>query len=67
MDKTQEMLERWCKAQPIKGMTAEIIKLPGRTPILFLEIPGDSDDVVGAWGGVLERMLAVGGDEEGVA
>ena len=24
------------------------------------------DDVVGAWGGVLERMLAVGGDEEGV-
>jgi hypothetical protein len=24
------------------------------------------DDVVGAWGGVLERMLAIGGDEEGV-
>jgi uncharacterized protein YfaS (alpha-2-macroglobulin family) len=24
------------------------------------------DHVVGAWGGVLERMLAVGGDEEGV-
>lgn len=24
------------------------------------------DQVVGAWGGVLERMLAIGGDEEGV-
>ncbi len=24
------------------------------------------DDVVGAWGGILERMLAIGGDEEGV-
>ena len=27
----------------------------------------DLDDVVGAWGGVLERMLAIGGDEEGGA
>jgi len=24
------------------------------------------DDVLGAWGGVLERMLAIGGDEQGV-
>jgi acetylornithine deacetylase/succinyl-diaminopimelate desuccinylase-like protein len=50
MQEAVEMLERWCKAQPIKGMTAEIIKLPGRTPILFLEIPGDSDDVVLLYG-----------------
>ncbi|MDH3440412.1 MAG: M20 family metallopeptidase [Gammaproteobacteria bacterium] len=50
MDKAVQMFERWCKEQPIKGMTTEVIKLEGRTPILFLEIPGDSDDVVLLYG-----------------
>ena len=45
-----EMFERWCKTQPIKGMQIEVIKLEGRTPILFLDIPGDSDDVVLLYG-----------------
>jgi acetylornithine deacetylase/succinyl-diaminopimelate desuccinylase-like protein len=50
MQEAVEMFERWCKTQPIKGMTTEVIKLEGRTPILFLEIPGDSDDVVLLYG-----------------
>ena len=50
MDRAAEMLERWCREQPIKGMQAEIVRLEGRTPILFLEIPGDSDDVVLLYG-----------------
>ena len=50
MDQAVEMLERWCVEQPIKGMTTEVIRLEGRTPILFMEIPGDSDDVVLLYG-----------------
>jgi len=50
MDEAVQMFERWCKEQPIEGMTTEVIKLEGRTPILFLEIPGDSDDVVLLYG-----------------
>jgi acetylornithine deacetylase/succinyl-diaminopimelate desuccinylase-like protein len=50
MDQAVEMLEKWCLAQPIKGMTTEVIRLEGRTPILFMEIPGDSDDVVLLYG-----------------
>jgi acetylornithine deacetylase/succinyl-diaminopimelate desuccinylase-like protein len=30
----------WCKAQDIPGMSAEIVRLPGRTPVIFMEIPG---------------------------
>ncbi|HKX57168.1 MAG TPA: M20 family metallopeptidase [Xanthomonadales bacterium] len=30
----------WCKVQDIPGMTAEIVRLPGRTPVIFMEIPG---------------------------
>jgi len=50
MDQAVQMFERWCKEQPINGMTTEVIKLEGRTPILFMEIPGDSDDVVLLYG-----------------
>jgi len=50
MEDAVAMLEKWCKEQPIKGMQTEIIRLEGRTPILFMEIPGDSDDVVLLYG-----------------
>ncbi len=50
MDTAVHMLEKWCLDQPIKGMQTEVIKLEGRTPILFMEIPGDSDDVVLLYG-----------------
>ena len=50
MDRAVEMLERWCREQPIKGMQTEIVRLEGRTPILFMDIPGDSGDVVLLYG-----------------
>ncbi|MDH3953897.1 MAG: M20/M25/M40 family metallo-hydrolase, partial [Gammaproteobacteria bacterium] len=33
-----------------KGMSVEIVRIEGRTPVLFAEIPGDSDDVVLLYG-----------------
>ena len=50
MDRAVRMLERWCREQPIKGMQTEVVRLEGRTPILFMEIPGDSEDVVLLYG-----------------
>lgn len=50
MDKAVRLLEAWCKEQPIKGMSVEIVRIEGRTPILFLDIPGDSDNVVLLYG-----------------
>lgn len=32
--------EAWCRAQPIAGITLEVVRLPGRTPLLFFEAPG---------------------------
>ena len=31
--------ERWVRAQPVKGLALEIVRLPGRTPVLFFDIP----------------------------
>ena len=50
MDQAVQQFERWCKAQPIKEMQVEVVKLAGRTPVLFIDIPGDSEDVVLLYG-----------------
>jgi len=50
MEKAVSLLEDWCKKQPIRGMEIEIVRIDGRTPVLFMEIPGDSDDVVLLYG-----------------
>jgi len=34
--------EAWAKAQPVRGLTVEIVRLPGRTPVLFFEVAASS-------------------------
>jgi len=50
MEKAVTMFESWCKSQPIEGMQIEIVRIDGRTPVLFMEIPGQSDDTVLLYG-----------------
>ncbi len=50
MEQAASMLEAWCRQQDIEGMTVEIVRLKGRTPLLFLEVPGASDDTVLLYG-----------------
>jgi len=33
--------ERWVKAQPVEGFRCEVVRLPGRTPVLFFEVPAN--------------------------
>ena len=33
------LAEAWVQRQPVPGLTAEIVRLPGRTPVLFFEAP----------------------------
>ena len=50
MDAAVELLAKWCRKQPIQDMTVEILRLKGRTPLLYIDIPGASDDVVLLYG-----------------
>jgi acetylornithine deacetylase/succinyl-diaminopimelate desuccinylase-like protein len=50
MAEAMAQLEDWARAQPIPGMQIERIQLPGRTPLLFMEIPGQGDDCVLLYG-----------------
>ena len=38
LDKVIERTAAWIEAQKVSGLTLEIIRLPGRTPVLFFEV-----------------------------
>jgi acetylornithine deacetylase/succinyl-diaminopimelate desuccinylase-like protein len=50
MTRAAELMAAWCREQPVAGLTVEILHEPGRTPVLFCEIPGDGPDTVLLYG-----------------
>jgi acetylornithine deacetylase/succinyl-diaminopimelate desuccinylase-like protein len=64
MEKAVQMLEAWCRRQPVDGMQVEIVRIEGRTPILFIEIPGSSDDTVLLYGHYDKQPEFTGWDED---
>ncbi len=64
MDTAVAMLEAWCKKQPIKDMQIEVVRIEGRTPVLFIDIPGASDDVVLLYGHYDKQPEFSGWDED---
>ncbi len=58
------MAERWARAQPVHGLTVEIVRLPGRTPVLFFEVPGNGAGTVLLYGH-LDKQPEMTGWREG--
>ena len=50
MERVVERLTGWAERQPIKGQVLEVMRLEDRTPLLFIDIPGDSRDCVLLYG-----------------
>jgi len=50
MDQAVALLEKWARTQPIPGLQLEVVRLPGRTPLIFIEIPGQGEDTVLLYG-----------------
>lgn len=50
MDEALKLLTTWCNEQDIKGASLSVERLPGRTPVLFIEIPGQVDETVLLYG-----------------
>ncbi len=46
----QAVCSQKARAQSVTGMKVEVIRLSGRTPLIFIEIPGQSDDCVLLYG-----------------
>ncbi|HVV65857.1 MAG TPA: M20 family metallopeptidase [Rhizomicrobium sp.] len=52
MDRAVALFERWAqeKLKALPGATFEVVRLPNRTPVLFIEAPGNADDTVLLYG-----------------
>lgn len=43
MDAAARLMQQWCEANALPGMTTQIVRLPGRTPLLFIDVPGTGE------------------------
>jgi len=41
MEAAIQLMADWCRAQPVRGMKVDIRRLPGKTPLLLVDIPGE--------------------------
>ena len=41
MEAAVQLMAEWCRLQPLPGLKVEIRRLPGRTPLLFIDVPGE--------------------------
>jgi len=68
MDDAVKLMEAWAKAQPIPGMQVEVVRLEGRTPLIFIDIPaahgGRDDDCVLLYGHLDKQPEMTGWDDD---
>jgi acetylornithine deacetylase/succinyl-diaminopimelate desuccinylase-like protein len=50
MEAAITLMADWCRAQPVPGMRIEIRRLPGKTPLLVVDVPGEIPDCVLLYG-----------------
>jgi acetylornithine deacetylase/succinyl-diaminopimelate desuccinylase-like protein len=67
MDQATELIESWCRARPIEGLSVEVVRLEGRTPVIYMEIPSfgcETDDTVLLYGHLDKQPEMVGWRED---
>jgi acetylornithine deacetylase/succinyl-diaminopimelate desuccinylase-like protein len=62
MDKAVALFEGWAreKIKQLPGATLEVVRLKGRTPLIFIEVPGEKDDTVLLYGHLDKQPEMVG-------
>ena len=60
IERAIRLAEAWVGKQPIRGMTFEIVRLPGRTPLLYFDVAGTGDRSVLLYGHLDKQPEMVG-------
>jgi hypothetical protein len=62
MEEAVSMFERWARAKlpALPGASLEIVRLAGRTPVILIDVPGDSTDTVLLYGHLDKQPEMVG-------
>ncbi|HVV69443.1 MAG TPA: M20 family metallopeptidase [Gammaproteobacteria bacterium] len=65
IDKAMRLVVDWCRQQNIRGLQLTVHRLPGRTPLLVLEVPSDLPQTVLLYGH-LDKQPEMSGWHEGL-
>ncbi|GLQ95964.1 M20 family metallopeptidase [Dyella mobilis] len=67
MDAAVKLMETWAhtKLPSLPGATLEVVRLEGRTPLIYIEVPGQNDDTVVLYGH-LDKQPEMTGWSEGL-
>jgi acetylornithine deacetylase/succinyl-diaminopimelate desuccinylase-like protein len=65
MEQAVAQFTTWCNKQGIKGMELDVVRLPGRTPLIYMDIPGEGDGTVLLYGH-LDKQPEMSGWREGL-
>ena len=65
MDRAVRLFRRWAMEQPMPGLTVEVVQLPERTPLIFMEIPGTRPGTIMLYGH-LDKQPPFDGWREGL-
>ena len=60
IERAIRLAEAWVGKQPVRGMTFEIVRLPGRTPLLYFDVAGTGDRSVLLYGHLDKQPEMVG-------
>src|ERR1700754_3610433 len=58
-----QLAVKWGGANPLKGMKLEVVRLEGRTPVLFVEVAGEGSETVLIYGHLDKQPEMVGWHE----
>ncbi|MFC5577432.1 M20 family metallopeptidase [Lysobacter niabensis] len=68
MDAAVTLMEKWARAQDVAGMHLEVVRLEGRTPLIFIDIPasngGSNEDCIILYGHLDKQPEMTGWDED---
>ncbi len=65
IEKAVSFAAGWCEKNALSGMKLEIVRLPGRTPVLYVEVAGDKRETVLVYGH-LDKQPEMTGWREGL-
>jgi acetylornithine deacetylase/succinyl-diaminopimelate desuccinylase-like protein len=66
MERAVSLIEAWCRKQPIPGLKVEVVRIGERTPVIFMEVPGEGPDTVLLYGH-LDKQPEMTGWREGLS
>lgn len=65
MDKAVELISHWIRTREVQDLKLEVVRLEGRTPLLYIEIPGNSEETILLYGH-LDKQPPMEGWSEGL-